>query len=272
MTFFSNLYHNINAKLVENFIKMIGIIESYSQGCDGIIGGSGDTGGYFELAAFIKHLKDPTNLRRIRSGAELAAMDCFIIHMPSTFTLAHYTSVSVKASKYSSRMGEPTIRTLYWKLDILDKLLDLWRNPEFIQVLLDEHLDDFMQAWLPILNQEIYRETARVFFGGRMQVMLCYGFDEDMLDSQPTYNKFPSYSYPSVADLDARDLSRLKSTRFGVKLMKDGKLQVIVIGLENRNKDKVNPKISPVMVRRLTTNITSPVFILSKKRPSLSFI
>ena len=262
MAFFSNLYHNINAKLVENFIKMIDIIDSYPQGCDGIIGGSGDTGGYFELAAFIKHLNT-----KIRSGAELAAMDCFMIYTSSTSTLAQYSSVSVKASKYSSRMGEPTMLTLYWKPDVLAKLLSLWSTPEFIQVLLNEHLDDLMQAWLPILNQDIYRETARVFFGGRMQVMLCYGFNDDMVDSRPTYYDYPSYSYPSVADLDARDLSGPKSTRFGVKLMKDGKAQVIVISLENRNKSKVNPKISPVMVRRPT------VSILSKKRstsPSLT--
>ena len=258
MAFFSNLYHNINEKLVKNFIKMIDIIDSYPQGCDGVIGGSGDTGGYFELAAFIKHLNT-----RIRSGAELAAMDCFMIYTSSTSTLAQYSSVSVKASKYSSRMGEPTMLTLYWKPDVLDKLLSLWGTPEFIQVLLNEHLDDLMQAWLPILNQDIYRETARVFFGGRMQVMLCYGFNDDMVDSQPTYYDYPSYSYPSVADLDACNLSGPKSTRFGVKLMKDGKPQVIVISLENRNKSKVNPKISPVMVRRPTTNITPPVSILS---------
>jgi hypothetical protein len=263
IAFFSNLYYNINAKLVENFIKMISIIDSYPQGCDGVIGGSGDTGGYFELATFIENFKNPTNLAKIKSGAELAAMDCFIIHMSSTSTLAHYTSISVKASKYNSRMGEPTILTLYWKSDVLAKLLmsmssghSLIDTPEFIQILINEYLDDFMQGWLPILNQDIYRETARVFFHGRMQVVLCYGFNEDMLDSQPTYYDYPSYSYSSIADLHAHQLG---NNKFAIQLDANLKKQVIVITLKNKNKSKINPKISPTMVRRLTTYITSSI-------------
>jgi ubiquitin len=261
--FFSNLYHNINEKLVKNFIEMVQIIESYSKGCDGVIGGSGDTGGYFELADFIQHLKNPTNPTRIRSGAELAAMDCLMIHMSSTSTLPQYSSVSVKASKYNSRMGEPTMFTLYWKPGVLTRLLDLWGKPEFIQVLLNEHLDDLMQAWLPILNQDIYRETARVFFGSRMQVMLCYGFNEDI--RQPTYYDYPSYSYPSIADLQAHHLG---NNRFAIQLDVSSKKQVIVITLENKNKIKVNPKISPAMVSRSTTCLISS--ILGTKRSSSS--
>ena len=264
VSFFSNLYHKINAELVDNFIKMVAIIECYPQGCDGVIGGSGDTGGYFELDAFIKHLNTQT-----RSDAEKAAMDCFIIHYSKSRLAAEYSSISVKASKYSSRMGEPTIRTLYWAPGVLDKLLRQWNKPEFIKILLDEHLKDFMQAWLRIVNQDIYQETARVFFGGRMQVWLCYGFDEDI--SRPYIGKYPTYSYPDIAFLDPCDLCGPTSIRFAIKLLKDRIPQVIVITLQNRNIGDANPKISPVLVKRDTTGLTSTTRLTStvgKKRSS----
>jgi large subunit ribosomal protein L40e len=253
VSFFSNLYHKINAELVDNFIKMVAIIECYPQGCDGVIGGSGDTGGYFELAKFITLLNTQT-----RSEAEKAAMDCFIVHY-SKSGLAEYSSISVKASKHSSRMGEPTIRTLYWTPDVLDELLKQWDKPGFIKILLDEHLDDFMQAWLPILNQDIYIETAERFFDGRMQVRLCYGFDEDI--SRPYIGKYPTYSYPDIAFLDPFNL-RSTSIRFAIKLLKDGIPQVVVITLQNKNKGDANPKISPVLVKRDTT------YTIGKKRSS----
>ena len=245
LAFFSNLFHNLDQQLVDNFIVMIDITESCSEGCDAVIGGSGDTGGHKELGDFISYLKS----KKI-SGADLAAMDCFIIYFDSRINKIRYISASVKADKYRSRMGEPTICSLPWKdRSILDKLLLKWGNSEFMKVLLEDYLDEFMKSWLPILNQEVYLQETRDYLGGRMTVNLIYGFDSDILG--PYIGKYPTYSYSHRDDLDPY---QLKSTRFAIKLKKDtGKDQVIVINLENKNKTKINFKVSPTCVRRDTT-------------------